>query len=172
MSNLTDIVLRALELSNVIASHGGELTPEIEQALDLNEQNFSEKIDGYIALIKQLEQTASVFDTYAKQMKDRQKGIDNRVEWLRSKLKSAHQALDLKAIDGNVFKSLVVEMKPKLVIDSDRVPEKYLKIVQKFEVDKEAISDAILNGETIDFARFEAVHALRLTETTQVKRIK
>ena len=52
MSNLTlyQITEDLLSIQQVLSENGGELTPELEQALDTIKQNFLDKTDDYASV--------------------------------------------------------------------------------------------------------------------------
>jgi hypothetical protein len=164
MSTLANIVNQSIEISNEINRSMGELTPELESKLDLNSADLSEKIDCYVGVLKHLEKIAMMYKENADEMKARQKTLENQLEKLRERLKTAHTVLGLREIEGMMFKTLVYESQPKLVIENEKsIPSKYMKVVQKIEIDKDAIKAALLDGETIDGCRFELTHALRIS---------
>lgn len=173
MSTLINLVIESQQIALAISKAGGELTPEIETALDLNAANITQKIDCYIGVMKSLETLAATFKQNADDMKSAQKALENRVESLKGRLKTAHDILGQKEICGDMYKTLVYDIAPKLVIDDEKgLPAKYTKIVQKIEVDKDAIREALLAGEEIPGCRFELNQAMRISVNAKKKELK
>lgn len=173
MSTLINLVIESQQIANQIAKASGELSPEVENALDLNASNLTEKIDCYIGVMRALESLAATFKQNADDMKTAQKTLENRVESLKNRLKYAHEIMGTKELLGEMYKTLVYDAAPKLVIEDEKnIPEKYMRIVQKMEVDKDAIKEAILAGESIPGCRFEITQAMRISVNAKRKELK
>lgn len=55
MANIYNIQQELLEIFNQIEENEGELTPELEEALAIKEDEFKSKVEAYTGVIKQLE---------------------------------------------------------------------------------------------------------------------
>ena len=70
MSNLSlyHITSEQLRINELLEESGGELTPEIEEALVINEGNFLVKAEGYIESIAKYKALAEAADVRIKEM--------------------------------------------------------------------------------------------------------
>ena len=78
MSNLSlyHITSEQLRINELLEESGGELTPEIEEALAINETNFLTKSEGYIESIAKYKALAEAADVRIKEMQRIKKTAD------------------------------------------------------------------------------------------------
>jgi len=125
-------------------------------------KNFEgNKADGYGALIKTWEAEAEAFSTEIKRMESQKKARLNKIERLKDNLEVYMQTLKKDRIEGSLFKLVMQKNPPSLRIADDRIlPENYYKIVK--EPNKEAIKEAIKNGEVIIGCSLEQTESVRI----------
>lgn len=76
-------------------------------------------------------------------------------------------AADVKSVDFGNKKVTVKDNPPALVVENeDMIPNKYIKVKMTSSVDKNAIKEAIKNGEVIQWVKLEVGHTLLITERT------
>jgi hypothetical protein len=80
-----------IALNDLLDSTGGEITPDAEAELtawmDSLAQEESAKLDSYVNLIRQNEMEASACQAEAEEWAKRAQVRDNRVKWLKARLK-------------------------------------------------------------------------------------
>lgn len=157
------LVLLAKMSSDVelaVLESNGQLTPEIEKALEVVAQELPAKVDSYAFLMDRMGQAAEWYSARADQYKAVSKACDNVVLRLKNNIKAAMNLLGASKVEGHEHKFSITPMASKLVITGD-VPREYMKEVVKLEVDKDAIRSALVLGEKLTFAHLEEVFALR-----------
>ena len=99
MSNITlyNITSEQLRINELLEESGGELTPEIEEALIINEENFIVKSEGYIETIAKYKALAEAADVRIKEMQRIKKTAEN----IEKRLKERMQwAMEIQKRDG------------------------------------------------------------------------
>jgi hypothetical protein len=87
-------------IEDALWENGGELTPEIEQALAETEASLATKSDNYGALIRNFESAASMIDAEIKRLTALKKTATNSSERLKNRVLDAMQANGFTKLDG------------------------------------------------------------------------
>lgn len=150
--NIFEITKDFLALQNTLIESGGELTPELETALQINSNELTTKGQGYGYIIKSLEYEVDVIDQEIKRLQQLKKVRDNAIERLKTTLKIAMELTETNEIKTptlkiNFRKSESVEVADVNLLDSEFVKTKVTK-----EADKIAIKEAIKSGLNVQGA--------------------
>lgn len=120
------------------------------------EGEITEKVDGYAAVIRNLESRAEMYKKEAKRLGDIARHIENGIERMKARIKETMEAMDVTVLEGTYTTAKIQKNggQPALkYVEGAQVPEKYTKIT--IEPDGKAIRQAIKDGEKIDFAYLE-----------------
>lgn len=144
---LYNITQEQAYLNSLLEESGGELTPEIEEALAINEANFLIKGEAYVesvAKYKALEEAAKArkqyFDEVAKTAAKIQQRLKDRLLCALEDFGMAKAEMGLHTISTR--KSQVCE-----IYDAELVPDRFTIIEKK--VSKTAVKDALKAGEDV-----------------------
>lgn len=99
MASIYNIQQELDAILNSIEENDGELTPELEEALNIKREEFSTKIQGYVAVVKQLELDIKGVKEEIARLKDLQKSKEKTIDNLKRIMASAINDF------GNVTKS-------------------------------------------------------------------
>lgn len=128
---------------------GGEITPEIEQALAINEEQFVAKAEDYGHAILNLK----AMTTAAKAEKDRlaalQKFYENAQKRLTDALSTAMQVFGQDKVENATMRLSLRHSTATEVDDLDQVPQEYKTTKVEVVADKTAIKKAIQSGEAV-----------------------
>jgi hypothetical protein len=160
-TNLHELVANSLSLAAMIAESGGELSPEVENALSVNEKSLAEKLDTYAFIEDQLKSQAEAMKAKAAEFREMAGRFELARDRLRSRIKDAMGALGTSEIDGNEYRYKLTVMPNKLAINESELPKIYKKITVSYEPDKEFITNMLKTGEVIPGVTFEDVVQLR-----------
>lgn len=131
-------------LNYMLEESGGEITPEIEQALTINEGNFLTKCENYIAAIRQYQ----ALDTAAKKEIERIRAVQNAAKKIQSHLKNRiEDAMNLfgkTKVELDVSTISFRKSTEVSIYDPDVVPSQYLKV--ETCIDKQKIKDDLKMG--------------------------
>ena len=149
-NSLYHITSEQLRINELLEESGGELTPEIEEALIINEENFIAKSEGYIETIakyKALAEAAKVrieeYQRIKRTAENIEKRLKERMQWAmevmgRDKVEVGHRKLSLRS-------STAVN-----ITDEVRIPNQYIKV--ETSVDKMALKKDLQAGLVIEGA--------------------
>jgi hypothetical protein len=134
-------------------AHGlteGELTPELEQALIITQENLQEKAINYGYVIKNFESEVDIIEEEIKRLNALKKARINAVEKLKTNISDAMQLFGILEVKAPTFKmnfrtSESVEIFEGL--DNEFITEKV-----SYQPDKIAIKNAIKEGRTVNGA--------------------
>ena len=116
---------------------------------------FDEKVENYCLVIAQMEADASALKAEEKRLKEKRERIENRVTWMKDRIKSSLEAVGKKEAGGNLYKAKIRKAGGRLPVildvEEDKVPFDFQKCV--VSPNMEAIRDALDKG-AIDFAHY------------------
>lgn len=149
MSKLTlyNITSEQLRINELLEESGGELTPEIEEALMLNAENFEIKADGYIESISRYKALAEAADVRIKEMQRIKKTAENIEKRLKERLLQAMMVMEVDKMEIGLRKLSFRNSTAVSITDETHIPAEY--IIVETKVDKMKIKDALKNGEII-----------------------
>ena len=148
--NLYEITQQQQELNNLLEESYGELTPELEQALELNLDNFSAKAEGYVKAIKNYKAESDAIAEEIKRLQEKKKVCENAVNRMKTALSTSMDIFGMNKVRAGLFKISLTTSKAVNIIDENAIPENYKRV--KYEVSKTDIKKAIESGETIEGA--------------------
>lgn len=149
MSNMTlyHITSEQLRINELLEESGGELTPEIEEALMLNAENFEIKADGYIESISRYKALAEAADVRIKEMQRIKKTSENIEKRLKERLLQAMMVMEVDKMELGLRKLSIRNTTAVNITDEAHIPAEYIIIEQKY--DKTRIKDALKSGDVI-----------------------
>lgn len=128
----------------------GELTPEIEQQLQINEEQLKEKAINYGYVIRSFEYDNDVIDAEIKRLKQLKEQKENAIDKLKNAVSDAMQLYGIEKIDSPTLKLFF--RKSESIEVSDNIDKKYLIEKTTLQPDKNAIKQAIKQGEQVEGA--------------------
>jgi hypothetical protein len=151
---LTDQLLQA---QNALAdSDFDEAT--IADTLEGLQGEVVQKMEGCIAISRNLESLAAQIKAAEEKMAERRKTLENRVEWLHGYVKGAMEASGITKIECPYFRATIRQNPAKVVIDAlQEIPKGYLRYPEAPPPapDKKAIADALNGGFVVAGAHLE-----------------
>jgi hypothetical protein len=148
--NLYEITAEQEMLNNLLEESMGELTPELEAALEINLDNFNAKAEGYVKAIKNYKAEQDAIAEEIKKLQAKKKTCENAIDRMKDALKTAMVVFDTPKVQAGVFKISLTTSKSVNIVDEDAIPQDYKKV--KYEVSKTDIKKAIEAGETVEGA--------------------
>lgn len=133
-----------------IESNGGEISPEIDEKLKINQFNLIEKTTNYIHVIKTLDSECDIIDLEIKRLQELKKQRSNFTQSLKDRLKNAMQAMELTEIKTALNKINFRKSESVEVIDESILPSNVL--IYEPKIDKKKIKEIIKNGGVVSGA--------------------
>lgn len=148
-------------IEDLLLENGGELTPEIEDALASNNEALTAKVDGYNHIFRRLEALAAG----AKAEKDRlaklQRSAENAARALKEHLAAVMEAQGIDKLESATCKIGWRHTTSVEVTDADALLKPYAKVIEALKanipawvkvevsISKTALRDAIEAGEAL-----------------------
>lgn len=149
--SLYKITQKQQELFDFILEAEGEITPDVEESLKINEENFETKARGYIWMIKKLESENVTISHELERLKHIEKRNDKLIDRLKESMKMALEIFgESKKID--TFTLSLRKSKSVEILDAALIPERYITIKTTETINKVDIKKAIESGETVSGA--------------------
>ena len=146
--SLYQITTEQAELFNFILESDGEITPDVEESLKINEQNFETKARGYIWMIKKLEADNITIGEEMARLQRIEKRNDKLIDRLKESMKNALIIFgDSKKVD--TFTLSLRKSKSVEILDADVIPESYRVVKTTETINKTEIKKAIESGLTV-----------------------
>ena len=134
-----------------IESNGGEISPEIDEKLQINQLNLIEKTTNYVHVIKTLDSECDIIDIEIKRLQELKKQRSNFTQTLKDRLKNAMQAMELIEIKTPLNKINFRKSESVEIIDESILPSNVL--IYEPKIDKKKIKEIIKNGGYVEGAK-------------------
>ncbi len=151
MANLYEITRDALELASLLETE--ELTPELEQALVINQEQLQVKAGNYAKVIANIQSDADAIDNEIKRLKVMKESKERAIDRLKSAVKNAMLVSNIEKIESPLFKLSIRKSEAVEVDIVEALPGAFINVKNVVTADKVAIKEAIKRGEYVTGAR-------------------
>jgi hypothetical protein len=149
--NLYEITREAQELAFLLESD--ELTPELEAALLINQDQLQAKAGNYAKVIANIQSDADAIDAEIKRLKAMKDTKDRSINRLKEALRDAMLVSGIDKIESTLFKLSLRRSEAVEVDVVEALPNAFQNIKNVVTADKIAIKEAIKRGENVMGAR-------------------
>ena len=149
--NLYEITQEALYLSTLLETE--ELTPELEEALIINQDQLQAKAVNYAKVIANYQAESDAIDQEIKRLKAMKDSREKKIEWLKESVKKAMIVSGIEKVESPLFKLSVRRSEAVEVDLVEALPNAFQNVKNVVTADKIAIKEAIKRGETVIGAR-------------------
>lgn len=118
-------------IEDALWENGGELTPELEEALTDTEQSLKAKTDSYGALIRNFDSAALMIDAEIKRLQALKKTADRASERLKGYVMNSMQANNISKLDG-AYTKFSLRRSERTVTDDDLLLGPYAFALEAF----------------------------------------
>jgi len=150
MNSLFNITSRAKELA--LALEEGELTPDLENELAINQNDLQIKAENYAYAIKSLEGDVSIIDEEIKRLRALKDAKNNAIDRMKEAVINAFQIYGITEVKSPTLKLSLRRSEAIQVISEDQLSEAYVREKVVRTPDKELIKIAIKAGKTVEGA--------------------
>lgn len=159
---LYDIAAEQQHILDILEENGGELTPELEEALALTAENFENKAEGYIEAIAKYRDLQEAAAERIKKMQQTKKTAENCEKRLKERLLFAMGIFGESKKEVGIHKLSVRNNVSVGIEDESLLPECYIKTTTVTAPDKAAILTALKEGQVIPGASLETNQSLTI----------
>lgn len=147
-------------ICDAIEEAGGEITPEIEAMLAINEENFLTKAEGYAEMIAKYAQMAENAKARKAQLDAVQKVAENIQKRMKERILEAMTEYGLQKIECGVHKFSTRTSKAVEIIDEAKIPNEYIKV--STTIDKSALRADLMAGVLVEGAELRENKSLTI----------
>ena len=159
--SLYKITQKQQELFDFILEAEGEITPDVEESLKINSENFETKARSYIWMIKKLESENVTISNELERLKRIEKRNNKLIDRLKESMKMALEIFgESQKVD--TFTLSLRKSKSVEIIDADVIPESFRVIKTSETINKTEIKKAIESGVTVPGATIKENNNLQI----------
>lgn len=153
-NELYDLTNALAQIETTIEDAGGELTDDLEKALDAANMDFKSKVENIGKWICNLDGTEDMLDAEIKRLQARKKGHEHLKERLKEYVKMNMEKVGKTKIEYATMTVSIQSNPPSVdIVDALAIPARFYTVVPAYNVlDKKAVLTALKAGETIEGA--------------------
>lgn len=151
-----------LTLLSLIEEADGELTPEIEQALQLTQEEFDSKAVSYANVVKGFSDTEDAISREIDRLTALKERAIKRAELFKSTLSSAMQQFGIEKIETPTIKLSFRKSEAIEITDENAVPESFQDQKVTTTISKTRIKEAIKQGTDVPGAQLISRKSLQI----------
>jgi hypothetical protein len=144
--NIFNIQTEYQLLVNELIENGGEITPELELALQINKDNFHSKSENYAYITKQFDGEMDIIDNEIKRLQQAKKSREKTIQRLKDTIELAMLTFDIDKIETPLIKISFRNSESVEVTDVNDLPNEFKVIKLTESADKLKIKDALKSG--------------------------
>jgi len=149
MSSIYQLTREAQELASLLSE--GEITPELETSLIINQTELQTKAINYGYVIKSFESDIDTIDSEIKRLQGLKKVRDNAITRMKSALLESMQVYGIEKVASPTL-TLSIRNNPESVevLNEIQVDRRYWNEKVVWSLDKAAVKKAIQSGEAVE----------------------
>lgn len=119
------------EIEEILWENGGELTPELEERMNDNQEALVVKADNYSVLIRRFGSASDSIDKEIKRLTALKKTADNAVKRLKGNVENCMKVNKINILEGSMTRFSFKKNPPSVLVDEEKVLSPYQKNVQE-----------------------------------------
>ena len=163
MSNIYKIETEYRDLISVLVENGGELTPELEQALQINQKDLYRKSESYAYAIKELDGEIDIIKSEIERLQTLITKRDKSISRMKETVLKAMELYEIDKIETPMIKISVRKSEVVEVINENQIEPIFKVEKVTTTISKSAIKEAIKSGASIDGA------IIKINKSLQIK---
>jgi hypothetical protein len=151
--SLFNIQKEYLQIAEQLQDNGGELTPELETALAINQEELTVKAGGYASVIRYLDSYIEAGKSEKERIEKLVKTAENTRDRLKETIKNAMQMYGVEKIECGLTKIGFRKSEAVEVTDESWLDDYYFDTKTTKTVSKMRIKEALKMGKTVNGAK-------------------
>lgn len=148
--NIFKIQSEYQQIVTQLIENGGELTPELELAMQITKDNFHSKSESYGYCIREINYNKEIIEKEIERLQKLNKSCDKTIVKLKDRVELAMITFEVDKIETPLIKISFRKSESVEVENVNQLPNEYKVIKVTETADKLKIKDAIKSGETIE----------------------
>lgn len=158
--SLYHITSEQLKINELLEELEGELSPELEEALMINEDNFLAKSEGYIESIAYFKAKAAAAKVRIEEMERIKRISENAEKRLKERMQWAMETLGRDKMEVGLHKISLRRTLAVNIISEAAVPNEYVKV--ETSIDKVKLKEALKTGAIIPGAELKYNQSIQI----------
>ena len=150
MANIYKIETEYRDIISVLVENGGELTPEIEQALQINQKDLYRKSESYAYAIKELDGEIDFIKSEIERLQALISKRDKSICRMKETVLKAMELYEINKIETPIIKISVRESEVVEMINEDQIEPIFKVEKVTTTISKSAIKEAIKSGINVN----------------------
>lgn len=147
-------------INAMLEETGGELTPEIEEAMMITEENFISKAEAYGATISEYDAQAEACAQEIKRLQAFKKTCENVSKRMKERISDAMMTFDKDKVTAGTFRFSFRKSTAVVVENEELIPEEYFRTERT--ICRKELMYALKAGEVIAGAMIETRQTLQM----------
>lgn len=147
-------------INAMLEETGGELTPEIEEAMLITEENFISKAEAYGATISEYDAQAEACAQEIKRLQAFKKTCENVSKRMKERISDAMMTFEKDKVTAGTFRFSFRKSTAVVVENEELIPEEYFRTERT--ICRKELMDALKAGEVIAGAMIETRQTLQM----------
>lgn len=147
-------------LNAMLEENGGELTPEIEEAMQITADNFIAKAEAYGATISEYDAQAEACAAEIKRLTAYKKTCENVSRRMKERIAQAMTAFDTNKVTAGTFRFSFRNSTAVVIENEELIPDDYFKVERT--LCKQDLMRALKEGEVIVGASLEQRQTIQM----------
>ena len=147
-------------INAMLEENGGELTPEIEEAMQITEDNFISKAEAYGATISEYDAQADACAQEIKRLQAYKKTCENVSKRMKERLTDAMHTFNTDKVTAGTFRFSFRKSTAVVIENEEMIPDDFFKTERT--LCKKELMDALKAGEVIVGATLETRQSLQM----------
>jgi hypothetical protein len=148
MKSMYEISREAMDIVSALEENEGELNPDIESALRINQNELQDKSINYSYAIKTVSNDVDAISEEIKRLQALKKAKENVVQKLKDTVVNAMQIYGIEKVETPTLK-LSIRRSEAVEVDENFDNDIYMVKKVTYTPDKTRLKDAIKRGESI-----------------------
>ena len=138
------------QIVNELIENGGELTPELELAMQITKDNFHSKSENYGYCIREINYNKEIIEREIERLQKLNKSCNKTIDRLKDNIEMAMNTFEVDKIETPLIKISFRKSESVEVEDVNNLPNEFKVIKLSETADKLKIKDAIKSGILIE----------------------
>ena len=149
MANIYKIETEYRDIISVLVENGGELTPEIEQALQINQKDLYRKSESYAYAIKELDGEIDIIKSEIERLQALISKRDKSISRMKETVLKAMELYEIEKIETPMIKISVRESEAVEIINENQIEPIFKVEKVTYTISKAGIKEAIKSGISV-----------------------
>ena len=162
MGTIFNIQTEYKSIIKALIDNGGELTDELQTAIEISQKELYKKTESYSLAIKEIDGEISIIKEEIERLQGLINSRDNAIKRMKDVILNAMETFEINKIETPLIKISIRESEAVEVINEAQIPDIYFAEKTTKTISKTMIKEAIKSGASIDGAIIKTNKSLQI----------